>query len=73
MTCTVTDDASGVTIHTGPSELDPGKVNVAIYGPSREAVQQIIFDLAEEYACVDFQNPAPCSNGARWGAIGRVW
>ena len=72
MTTTVTDDATGVTIHTGNSDTHPGQVNVAIYGPSRELVQACIFDLAEEYANVVMNNPAPVGP-RRFGAMGRVW
>lgn len=72
MTTTVTDDITGVTVHTGASDIEPGKVNVAIYGPSRELVQQCIFDLAEEYDNVTFTNPSPVGP-RRFGAMGRVW
>lgn len=72
MTTTVTDDATGVTINTGPSETHPGQVNVTIFGPSRELVQACIFDLADEYANVVFANPAPVGP-VRWGTMGRVW
>ena len=72
MTTTVTDDATGVTIHTGASDTQPGAVNVAIYAPSRELVQQAILDLMAEYPHVIFAEPVSI-RPRRFGVLGRVW
>lgn len=73
MTITVTDDIQGVEIHLGASELEPEKTNVVIFGHTAEAVQSVIFDLAEEYDRLDFQGPTFSRETNRWGALGRVW
>ena len=73
MTIVVRDDRDGVEVNLGESDIHPGVTNCTIFGPSREAVQGVIFSLAEEYDNVEFENPAPIGNKTRWGTMGRVW
>lgn len=72
MTTTVTDDKTGLEVHLGPSEAQPGATNVVIYCRDDWEVNRVTQELGEEYGNAQFTLPARCADG-RWGVIGRVW
>lgn len=59
-------------VKRGPSEAFPGRTNVAIRGPSPDAVQNAIQDLADEFNCVQFTLPSRLPDGS-WMVMGQGW
>ncbi len=61
-----------VEVNMGPSDVDPGKVRVTLFGPTENSLWSVITRLQRSYTNVEVTAPARGSGGT-WGSVGRLW